>query len=236
MFDTHQLRAAFARSLSAMYGTEVPAYNTLVDVSTAVNTDFVAAHPDTAERLGRIDRVTAERHGAIRVGTASELRRVAQIFAALGMEPVGFYDLRGDEATSLPIVSTAFRPTTLRRWRSTRSASSAPRSLPTTAATSTPASPTSWTRSSPPASCSATTSSPSPRGRRPRVGCRTPRPRSSCGPRRPASSSPTIRSTAPGTPGSARSRASRPTSAASGPRTSTTSRRACSTSTICMPA
>lgn len=112
MYDTHQLRAAFARSLSAMYGTEVPAYNTLVDVSTAVNADFMAAHPDTAERLGRIDRVTAERHGAIRVGTASELRRVAQIFAALGMEPVGFYDLRGDEATSLPIVSTAFRPTT----------------------------------------------------------------------------------------------------------------------------
>jgi uncharacterized glyoxalase superfamily metalloenzyme YdcJ len=95
-----------------MYGTEVPAYNTLVDVSTAVNSDYLAAHPDTAERLGRIDRVTAERHGAIRVGTASELSQVAQIFAALGMEPVGFYDLRGDEATSLPIVSTAFRPTT----------------------------------------------------------------------------------------------------------------------------
>ena len=112
MYSTHDLRAAFARSLSAMYGTEVPAYNTLVDVSTAVNSDYLAAHPDTAERLGRIDRVTAERHGAIRVGTASELSQVAQIFAALGMEPVGFYDLRGDEATSLPIVSTAFRPTT----------------------------------------------------------------------------------------------------------------------------
>ena len=112
MRDTHQLRADFARSLSTMYGTEVPAYNTLVDVSTAVNTDYVRAHPERAERLGSIDRVTAERHGAIRVGTARELARVAQIFAALGMEPVGFYDLRGDAATSLPIVSTAFRPTT----------------------------------------------------------------------------------------------------------------------------
>ncbi len=112
MYDTHALRAAFARHLSAMYGTEVPAYNTLVDTSTAVNSDFVAAHPETAERLGSIDRVTAERHGAIRVGTARELARVAQVFAALGMEPVGFYDLRGDAATSLPIVSTAFRPTT----------------------------------------------------------------------------------------------------------------------------
>ncbi len=95
-----------------MYGTEVPAYNTLVDVSTQVNADVLAADPVRAERLGRIDRVTAERHGAIRVGTAAELRQVAQVFAALGMEPVGFYDLRGTEATSLPIVSTAFRPIT----------------------------------------------------------------------------------------------------------------------------
>ena len=112
MFSTHDLRAGFARSLSAMYGTEVPAYNTLVDVSTQVNADVLAADPVRAERLGRIDRVTAERHGAIRVGTAAELRQVAQIFAALGMEPVGFYDLRGAGSASLPIVSTAFRPTT----------------------------------------------------------------------------------------------------------------------------
>ena len=112
MFSTHDLRAGFARSLSAMYGTEVPAYNTLVDVSTQVNADVLAADPVQAERLGRIDRVTAERHGAIRVGTAAELRQVAQIFAALGMEPVGFYDLRGAGSASLPIVSTAFRPTT----------------------------------------------------------------------------------------------------------------------------
>ena len=112
MLTTHDLRAAFARSLSAMYGTEVPAYTTLVEVSTAVNADVMAADPERAERLGRIDRVTAERHGAIRVGTARELRDVAQVFAALGMEPVGFYDLRGDDKASLPIVSTAFRPTT----------------------------------------------------------------------------------------------------------------------------
>lgn len=112
MKTTHELRAAFAKSLSKMYGTEVPAYNTLVDVATAVNADVMAADPERAERLGRIDRVTAERHGAIRVGTGEELRQVAQIFAALGMSPVGFYDLRGEEATSLPIVSTAFRPTT----------------------------------------------------------------------------------------------------------------------------
>ncbi len=62
-----------------------------------------------AERLGSIRRVTAERHGAIRVGTEAELAQVARIFGACGMYPVGFYDLR--EATPpIPVVSTAFRP------------------------------------------------------------------------------------------------------------------------------
>ncbi|MGK2881799.1 MAG: 2-oxoadipate dioxygenase/decarboxylase [Mycobacterium sp.] len=106
---TWELRARFAAALSAMYGAEVPAYTTLVDVAAAVNRDYVAAHPD-AERLGGLDRVTAERHGAIRVGTADELRDVANLFAAFGMYPVGFYDLR-DAASPVPVVSTAFRPT-----------------------------------------------------------------------------------------------------------------------------
>ena len=106
----HELRAAFARSLSRMYGTEVPAYTTLVEVSTEVNADAMARDPERAQRLGAIDRVTAERHGAIRVGTAEELRQVAQLFAGLGMRPVGYYDLRGEDASSIPVVSTAFRP------------------------------------------------------------------------------------------------------------------------------
>jgi uncharacterized glyoxalase superfamily metalloenzyme YdcJ len=108
MLETWQLRARFAEALSAMYGAEVPAYTTLVDVSGAVNRDYVASHPD-AERLGTLDRVTAERHGAIRVGTPAELTDVADLFAAFGMCPVGFYDLR-DAASPVPVVSTAFRP------------------------------------------------------------------------------------------------------------------------------
>ncbi|MFF0945255.1 2-oxoadipate dioxygenase/decarboxylase family protein [Kocuria sp. CPCC 205300] len=105
-----QLRAQFARRLSEMYGAEVPAYNTLVDVSTAVNEDFLARHGADAERLGSIDRVTAERHGAIRVGSPQEMAQVARVFAAFGMHPVGFYDLRDASASSVPVVSTAFRP------------------------------------------------------------------------------------------------------------------------------
>ncbi|GBE65738.1 hypothetical protein MFM001_22000 [Mycobacterium sp. MFM001] len=103
-----QLRERFAAGLSAMYGGEVPAYPTLVGVSTQVNREYVQRHPD-AERLGSFDRVTAERHGAIRVGTPGELAAVADLFAAFGMVPVGYYDLR-DAASPVPVVSTAFRP------------------------------------------------------------------------------------------------------------------------------
>ncbi|GAA0236021.1 2-oxoadipate dioxygenase/decarboxylase [Cryptosporangium japonicum] len=105
-----ELRAAFARSLSEMYGTEVPAYTTLLRVSSEVNADVLAKRGADAQRLGSIERVTAERHGAIRVGTARELRQVGQLFAGFGMHPVGFYDLRNASSSSVPVVSTAFRP------------------------------------------------------------------------------------------------------------------------------
>jgi uncharacterized glyoxalase superfamily metalloenzyme YdcJ len=91
-----------------MYGAEVPAYTTLVRVTAEVNHDFAATRP-AAQRLGSLARVTAERHGAIRVGTPGELADVADLFAAFGMVPVGFYDLR-EAASPVPVVSTAFRP------------------------------------------------------------------------------------------------------------------------------
>ncbi|MEE3750805.1 2-oxoadipate dioxygenase/decarboxylase [Mycobacterium intracellulare] len=105
---TWQLRALFAAGLSAMYAAEVPAYGTLVAVSERVNADVAARHPD-AERFGSLRRVTAERHGAIRVGSPAELAAVADLFAAFGMLPVGYYDLRC-AASPVPVVSTAFRP------------------------------------------------------------------------------------------------------------------------------
>jgi uncharacterized glyoxalase superfamily metalloenzyme YdcJ len=98
MWETWQLRAKFAAALSRLYGAEVPAYTTLVGVSAEVNRE-----------LGASDRVTAERHGAIRVGGARELADAADLFAAFGMYPVGFYDLR-DAASPVPVISTAFRP------------------------------------------------------------------------------------------------------------------------------
>ena len=106
--ETWQLRAKFAAALSHMYGAEVPAYTTLVEVCAEVNREYApSTRPD--RRLGSLDRVTAERHGAIRVGSARELAHVTDLFAAFGMYPVGFYDLR-DAASPVPVVSTAFRP------------------------------------------------------------------------------------------------------------------------------
>jgi uncharacterized glyoxalase superfamily metalloenzyme YdcJ len=96
--QTWQLRARFAAALSRLYAAEVPLYWTLVQVSAEVN----------GER-GATERVTAERHGAIRVGSPTELADVADLFAAFGMYPVGFYDLR-DTESPVPVVSTAFRP------------------------------------------------------------------------------------------------------------------------------
>lgn len=96
--ETWRLRAKFAAALSRMYGTEVPAYTTLLEVSAEVNRE-----------LSGSQRVTGERHGAIRVGNLRELADVADLFAAFGMYPVGFYDLR-DATPPVPVVSTAFRP------------------------------------------------------------------------------------------------------------------------------
>ncbi|WP_006244311.1 VOC family protein [Mycolicibacterium tusciae] len=96
--QTWQLRAQFAAALSRLYATEVPLYSTLVEVSAEVNRE-----------VGTTERVIAERHGAIRVGSPRELADVADLFAAFGMFPVGFYDLR-DAHSQVPVVSTAFRP------------------------------------------------------------------------------------------------------------------------------
>ena len=108
--DSTALRSRFAARLSALYGTEVPAYTTLVEVSQEVNDRVLRREGRDAERLGSIERVTAERHGAIRVGSPEELAQVARVFAALGMHPCGFYDLRDAHPQPIPVVSTAFRP------------------------------------------------------------------------------------------------------------------------------
>ncbi|KQS76136.1 hypothetical protein ASG25_18065 [Rhizobium sp. Leaf384] len=104
------IRSAFSAAMSAMYRTEVPAYGTLMDLVAEVNGEVLSRDPDFAERLAEIDaldRISEERHGAIRLGTPSELSMMRRVFAVMGMFPVGYYDL---STAGVPVHSTAFRP------------------------------------------------------------------------------------------------------------------------------
>src|SRR5690606_16988592 len=92
------------------HATGAPASPARLEPRHGSNADGRAAAPDAAQRLGSIDRVTAERHGAIRLGTPAEMQQVARVFGAIGMHPVGFYDLREAATSAVPVVSTAFRP------------------------------------------------------------------------------------------------------------------------------
>ncbi len=98
------LRARFSAAMSAMYRDEVPLYADLLAIVADVN---ARVEPDLASRDA--GRMAQERHGAIRVGTGAELAQMRRLFAVLGMQPVGYYDLG---PAGLPVHSTAFRPVT----------------------------------------------------------------------------------------------------------------------------
>lgn len=104
------IRAAFSLAMSAMYRDEVPAYGTLMELVARVNEDVLARDPALRKRLvatESLDRISEERHGAIRLGTAEELDMMRRAFAVMGMYPVGYYDL---STAGVPVHSTAFRP------------------------------------------------------------------------------------------------------------------------------
>ncbi len=104
------IRSAFSAAMSAMYRAEVPAYGTLMDIVARVNAETLAADPAlqaSLEETDSLERVSQERHGAIRLGTAEELSMMRRVFAVMGMFPVGYYDL---SEAGVPVHSTAFRP------------------------------------------------------------------------------------------------------------------------------
>lgn len=104
------LRAGFASAMSAMYQQEVPQYGTLLKLVSQVNAEVLAQNPALKQQLERdneLARLSVERHGAIRVGTAAELAMLRQVFDIMGMYPVGYYDL---SQAGVPVHSTAFRP------------------------------------------------------------------------------------------------------------------------------
>lgn len=110
--SSDDIRTLFSQAMSKMYQNEVPQYGKLIDLVKAVNHETlkvdVALHKQLAYSH-QLSRLGLERHGAIRVGTASELANLRRLFAVMGMEAVGYYDLT---VASVPVHSTAFRPIT----------------------------------------------------------------------------------------------------------------------------
>ncbi|MCA1441863.1 VOC family protein [Ensifer sp. IC4062] len=105
-----EIRSAFSAAMSVMYREEVPAYGTLMELVAKVNADTLLADATLKDRLeatDSLDRISEERHGAVRLGTPAELAMMRRLFAVMGMYPVGYYDL---STAGVPVHSTAFRP------------------------------------------------------------------------------------------------------------------------------
>jgi len=104
------IRSLFSRAMSDMYRAEVPQYGALCSLVGQVNTGVLAGDSAMAQRMreeGQMDRLDVERHGAVRVGTAQELATMRRLFAVMGMQAVGYYDL---SVAGVPVHATAFRP------------------------------------------------------------------------------------------------------------------------------
>ncbi len=105
-----EIRSRFSRAMSVMYQQEVPQYGALLSLVHDINAEVLDADPALKKALqqqSELNRLDVERHGAIRVGSPAELKGIAQIFAVMGMYPVGYYDL---SVAGVPVHSTAFRP------------------------------------------------------------------------------------------------------------------------------
>ena len=108
--SSNEIRTRFSRAMSEMYRKEVPQYGSLIELVADVNAQTLQTDPSLRaqmERTGELERLDVERHGAIRVGTPQELSTLRRLFAVMGMEPVGYYDL---SVAGVPVHSTAFRP------------------------------------------------------------------------------------------------------------------------------
>ncbi|MEY8881556.1 VOC family protein [Donghicola sp. XS_ASV15] len=110
LISADDIRSRFSAAMSEMYRTEVPAYGTLMDIVAKVNDqvlDVDRTLRGDLESTDQLARISEERHGAIRLGTPSELATMRRLFAVMGMQPVGYYDLT---EAGVPVHSTAFRP------------------------------------------------------------------------------------------------------------------------------
>ncbi len=108
--SSDSIRTRFSSAMSEMYRNEVPQYGALMQLVSHVNAETLDRDPALKAqfaRMGELDRLSLERHGAIRLGAAHELAMICRIFAVMGMFPVGYYDL---SVAGIPVHATAFRP------------------------------------------------------------------------------------------------------------------------------
>ena len=108
---SNDIRSAFSGAMSTMYRAEVPAYSDLLSIVNDTNTAALSNGRAADLRIDPdedLQRISSERHGAIRVGTPEELSMIRRIFAVMGMFPVSYYDL---STAGIPVHATAFRPT-----------------------------------------------------------------------------------------------------------------------------
>ncbi len=103
------LRKNLFRKLSEMYAKEVPLYDKLLETVRDVNKK-IALQNNLKISDEELENLSAERHGAIRLGKPEEMQLMARFFNCLDMQPVNFYNLADAGAKSQPVISTAFRP------------------------------------------------------------------------------------------------------------------------------
>eukprot|EP00758_Cryptobia_borreli_P006216 Tbor_TRINITY_DN5100_c2_g1::TRINITY_DN5100_c2_g1_i5::g.26089::m.26089 len=98
-------RTLFSKKMSEMYEKEVPQYTKLINMVKEVNHNTILK--TKLYESSQLNRITQERHGAIRIGKEQELYLIGRLFAVMGMYPVAYYDL---SLAGIPVHSTAFRP------------------------------------------------------------------------------------------------------------------------------
>lgn len=78
-----------------------------------INKEVIEKNPELGLNIRDVEVISAERHGAIRLGKPQELHMIAKVFRVMAMHPVDFYDLTKSGAKRQPVISTSFRPISL---------------------------------------------------------------------------------------------------------------------------
>ena len=102
--SSNEIRVQFTLAMSAMYQLEVPLYKEWLSLTDENNQKTINHSSPIIPNEHKL--LNLEHHGAIRVGSNSELFMIRRLFNVMGMQPVDYYDL---SVAGIPVHSTAFR-------------------------------------------------------------------------------------------------------------------------------